>query len=99
NAFGWGTPTFDARRMVGLLQGLFATVNVPAHLREVNLRIAQTLEGAGNLGDGVIRLGIDAPIFEDEVAGVPVSAGLQLYALPPDGARLPGIALMPYADA
>jgi hypothetical protein len=98
-AYGWRTPQFQTNRVLDQVQDLVVGMGVPALREAMAMDAARVLENDAPVEGNAIRLRLNVPLFDQPtVAGGDVRAGLALIGLPQDGASLPGLALMPYAE-
>jgi hypothetical protein len=98
-AYGWRTPEFQTNRVLDQVQDLVVGMGVPAFREAMAMDAARVLESGAEVEGNAIRLRLNVPLFDQPtVAGGDVRAGLALIGLPEDGASLPGLALMPYAE-
>ena len=98
-AFGWGTPAFDANRLVRAIDDLAQSVNIPAFLDAIPIPEAEALEGRALPPGAPAPPCLDIPVVEQMFAGIPARAGVRIRPLPAVGGALPGLALVPYGDA
>ena len=98
-AYGWRTPQFQTNRVLDQVQDLVVGMGVPAFRERMAMDAARVLENGAPVEGNPIRLRLNVPLFnQPTVAGGDVRGGLALIGLPQDGASLPGLALMPYAE-
>jgi hypothetical protein len=98
-AFGWGTPGFDVRKLLASVQDLAFSINIPAALEPMDPHAAAQISGLAFDPTARIARAIALPVLDRVEGGVAFHAGLRLVPILPNGARLPGLAILPYASA
>jgi hypothetical protein len=97
-AYGWRTPQFQIQTVLNNVQDLMLALGVPVFREAMSMQAARVLENNAPVPGNPIRIRLNVPLFDQPRLEGDVRAGLALLGLPPDGASLPGLALMPYAE-
>lgn len=98
-AVAWGTAEFAAYEVLQAVQDLMTSIGAPSVLEELDPQIVRILENGIDMAGDPVRWHLRIPLFSRASASGVVAAGIGVFPLPPDGALLPGLALLPSADA
>jgi hypothetical protein len=96
-AYGWGTRDFDGDAVLAAIQDLLCTMRWPAGLESLAPPVVDAL--AARAPDEIQREDVAVTIrFLSRVElGAEQAAGLRIIALPATAARLPALAVVPFA--
>jgi hypothetical protein len=95
NAFGWGTPNFDFRSFVSVLDNLFSAIGVDVSRQALPLNVSDLLQGAVSLPGTRLRKSVKLIFFQRARDTGRLMASINFLFLPAKGGALPGIAVMP----
>ncbi|HET9768247.1 MAG TPA: DUF6603 domain-containing protein [Thermoanaerobaculia bacterium] len=96
--YGWGTADFRYQDVLEQVADLVASFGLDVYIDELDPRLVRVLEAGATLPARPIRWSLKVPLAVGDVAGAAVEAGVGLFALPAQGAHLPGLSLLPYAE-
>ncbi len=96
--YGWATPGLDRELLFKNLTDIFDGFSIPFNLTEIKSQFLQVLNNglpAGTFDKDALTL----VLIDEKTSNVGASAGINFYLLPQNGSLLPGIAIIPYANA
>ena len=96
--YGWGTADFRYQDVFEHVADLTASFGLDVYLDELDPRQVVALEAGAVVPSRPVRWSLKAPLLLGAVDGASVEAGVGLFALPAQGAHLPGLSLLPYAE-
>jgi Family of unknown function (DUF6603) len=92
--YGWGTADLDFTLIANELLGLLYAMNLPAAVDEVERELGEGFH-APEETERPISVMLRVPVFQVDVGGVPVAAGIGLLELPAESGHVPGVILQP----
>jgi hypothetical protein len=96
NVYGWRTTDFAAQRVFQTVLDLVAALGWQPWLEELDEEPAARLQEGAAVPGGAAPVGPNLALFRKEQAGGLLTGGLRMLALPATGAKLPGLAVVPY---
>jgi hypothetical protein len=95
--YGWGTQQFNAALVVQHLAELFSALELAASLDRVDDLLRAGLQPLPpNAVERPLDLQVRIALFEAEIAGVPIEAGIAILELPGEAGGLPGMIVQPF---
>lgn len=96
NAYGWGTPDFDAHALLSQIDNLLMRLHIDTRVEDLSTSTALAIEGATVDGpDAPVRSMLRGIVFARARTTSRLVADVRLLPLPANGPDLPGLALMP----
>jgi len=96
--YGWGTNNFNSEHFIINLQEFLIVVGFISFAQRLPLAQALALEDGVITGKNELRFQLNIPIFNRTLGSLQTNAGLILFPLKGDSARLPGISILPYLE-
>lgn len=95
--YGWATPTLDKNIIFEKLTDLFEAYNINFRSVTIPDDVLTKINGfppAADTDKRALRL----LILDEQFSNLALGAGIDLYINPPNGATLPGLSMLPYAQ-
>ncbi|MGZ5254144.1 MAG: hypothetical protein ACXWV4_07305, partial [Flavitalea sp.] len=95
--YGWGTPTLDRNIIFEKLTDLFEAYNINFTSVTIPDDVLTKINGFPPT-DTTDKRSLRLLILDEQFSNLTLGAGIDLYINPPNGATLPGLSMLPYAN-
>ena len=96
--YGWGSNNIDKPAVFSKLTNTLDAYNIPFRLKALEDKVLTAINGIVPTIT-TDKAALQLVIINEQNSNLAAGAGLNFYLLPPNGSLLPGLSVMPYANA